>query len=98
MPQSEIEEKFQVKMKLHKWKYFETCIEICAYVSSNKLILYKKWQGCDMRAPDITILVRDSTLWRIRYSKTKARTVAVQCMDCHTCWLNGSFKDEFNSS
>lgn len=42
MPESEIEEKFQVKMKLHKLRYFETCIEICAYVSSNKLIFFTK--------------------------------------------------------
>lgn len=29
-------------MKLHKWRYFEICIEICAYVSGSKLIFLQK--------------------------------------------------------
>lgn len=48
-----------------------------------------------MRAPDFTILVHDSTLSRILCSKTNARTVVIQHMNCYTCWLNGSFKDEW---
>lgn len=52
-----------------------------------------------MVTPDLEILVLDSTLLRMMYSKPNGRTAVMQQMDCYTCWLNVSFKGiEFNLS